>query len=515
VTRVEQFELIRRDYFVEGRSIRWIARMRGVHRRTVRQAIVQAVPAARRASRREPKVLTEPMRQAVQAWLQADEQAPAKQRHTGRRIYRRLAKELAYTGAESTVRVHVGRLRRERGLGREVFVPQVHAPGVEAEVDWYEAAVDFPAGRQTVPIFVMRACASGRAFHIAYPRLTQQAFLEAHVAAFDHFGGVFERLRYDNLTAAVKQVLKGRRRVESDRFVALRSHYLFEAVFCRPGLQGAHEKGGVEGEVGRFRREHLVPVPAVSGFEALNRYLYAGCLEDDTRSIGTCPDSVGGQWRQEQAALRALPAEPFETAEVLSPRVDTKARVRVGTNHYSVPVRLSGRRVEVRLQAQQLTVWHGGQVVARHDRLQESQGEALQLDHYLEVLRYKPGAFAQSKPLAQARAQGQWPPEYEQLWQALQARLGEAQGTRQLIEVLLLHRQHDPVAVHRAVREALALGAMELSAIELLVRRSQPQAEAVVPLEALGELQRYGTPRERDLSVYDRLRPSQALEVQP
>jgi IstB-like ATP binding protein len=73
------------------------------------------------------------------------------------------------------------------------------------------------------------------------------------------------------------------------------------------------------------------------------------------------------------------------------------------------------------------------------------------------------------------------------LGQALQARLGEAQGTRQVVEVLLLHRQHDPIAVHRAVREALALGAVELSAIELLVRRSQSQAGAVVPLEALGE----------------------------
>jgi hypothetical protein len=218
---------------------------------------------------------------------------------------------------------------------------------------------------------------------------------------------------------------------------------------------------------------------------------------------------------QEQAALRSAPAEPFETAEVLSARVDTKARVRVGTNHYSVPVSLSGRRVEVRLQARELTVWHGGRVVARHERLQESHGEALQLDHYLEVLQRKPGALAQSKPLAQARAQGRWPLEYEQLWQALQARLGEAQGTRQLVEVLLLHRQHDPSAVHAAVCQALALGSLELSAIELLVRRGQAGADPVAPLEALGDLQRYGTPRERDLSVYDRLRPSQALEVQP
>jgi hypothetical protein len=165
VTKVEQFELIRRDYFMEGREPPLDrADARGAPAHGAARAIVQAVPAARRTSRREPKVLTEPMRQAVQAWREADEQAPPKQRHTGRRIYRRLAKALGDTGAESTVRVQVGRLRRERGLGREVLVPPVHAPGVEAEVDWYEAAVDFPAGRQTVPIFVDsgRARADGR-----------------------------------------------------------------------------------------------------------------------------------------------------------------------------------------------------------------------------------------------------------------------------------------------------------------------------------------------------------------
>jgi hypothetical protein len=63
---------------------------------------------------------------------------------------------------------------------------------------------------------------------------------------------VFERLRYDHLRAAVKQGLKGRRREQSDRFVALRSHSLCEADVCRPGLQGAQEKGGVEGEGGGF-----------------------------------------------------------------------------------------------------------------------------------------------------------------------------------------------------------------------------------------------------------------------
>ena len=79
----------------------------------------------------------------------------------------------------------------------------------------------------------MRACFSGACFVAAYPAETQQAFLEGHVAAFDWFGGVFAMVRYDNLGSAVKQVLRGRRRVETDRFVALRSHYLFDSAFTR------------------------------------------------------------------------------------------------------------------------------------------------------------------------------------------------------------------------------------------------------------------------------------------
>ncbi len=131
----------------------------------------------------------------------------------------------------------------------------------------------------------MRACFSGAAFVIAFERESQQAFLEAHVEAFEFFGGVFALVRYDNLRSAVKQVLRGRRRSEADRFVALRSHYLYESAFTRPGKQGAHEKGGVEGEVGRFRRNHLVPVPEVASLRELNRLLEDACLDDFERRI--------------------------------------------------------------------------------------------------------------------------------------------------------------------------------------------------------------------------------------
>ena len=113
----------------------------------------------------------------------------------------------------------------------------------------------------------------------------QEAFLQGHVEAFAHFGGVPGRVRYDNLKPAVTRVLRGRNRDESDRFTALRSHYGFDAFFCIPGKEGAHEKGGVEGEIGRFRRRHLVPVPTVTTMAGLNDLIRAGDITDDDLSL--------------------------------------------------------------------------------------------------------------------------------------------------------------------------------------------------------------------------------------
>jgi hypothetical protein len=112
----------------------------------------------------------------------------------------------------------------------------------EAEVDVSGPLVEFPDAREKVFFFHMRACGSGKSFHWPLHSLTQQAFLEAHTIAFEHFGGVFDVIRYDNLTQAVRKVLRGRKRLECERFTLLRSHYRFTADFCQPGLRGAHEK---------------------------------------------------------------------------------------------------------------------------------------------------------------------------------------------------------------------------------------------------------------------------------
>ena len=101
-------------------------------------------------------------------------------------------------------------------------------------MDWYEAWAELSGEQVRLQVFSMRSMASGAAFHRAYRHATQQAFLEAHEHAFGYFGGVFGTLRYDNLKAAVKKILRGYRREETARFIAFRSHWRFTSEFCTP-----------------------------------------------------------------------------------------------------------------------------------------------------------------------------------------------------------------------------------------------------------------------------------------
>jgi hypothetical protein len=133
-------------------------------------------------------------------------------------------------------------------------------------------------------------------------------------------------------------------------------------------VEGAHEKGGVEGEIGRFRRRHLVAVPAVRSLAELNELIADADAADDGRVITGRPVTAGAAFTAETAQLLALPAEPFDPARTLQARVDNRSRVSVRQSFYSVPVRYVGRRLPVRLTGRTIEVLDGTKLVARHER---------------------------------------------------------------------------------------------------------------------------------------------------
>jgi transposase len=205
---VELFEQIRRDQRLGQLSIRELAERHGVHRRTVRQALESAVPPPRKEYARRPRPALDAWVAVIDGWLLADRVAPRKQRHTARRVWQRLVAEHGATLAEVTVSRYVTARRRELGLDEvEVAIPQTHLPGAEAEVDFGEFHVDLAGVDVTCWMFVMRLSHSGRAFHMAFGNQAQESFLEGHVRAFEHFGGVPGMIRYENVPRNIFRLL--------------------------------------------------------------------------------------------------------------------------------------------------------------------------------------------------------------------------------------------------------------------------------------------------------------------
>ena len=466
--RVELFAAIRFDWQRHRMPVRALARKYDVHRRTVRQAITSPVPPDRKVP-----VRAAPVREVVAGWiddmLREDLAAPRKQRHTARRIFERLADEHGAQVSYSYVAKYVARRRAEiaaedggldGGLaGLDGFVPQVREPGAEAEVDFGDVTVELGGQLARCFMFAFRLSCSGKGVHRVYASQAQEAFLEGHVTAFEVVGGVpFRQIRYDNLSPAVAKVLAGRNRTETTRWLAFRAHYGFEAFYCQPGTEGAHEKGGIEGEIGRFRRRWFVPVPRAASLAELNARLAEADAAEDARHIAGRAATIGEDFAAERGLLLPLPPEPFTTAAVLWPRADRYGRISVGKCRYSVPARLIGSRVRVMLSANELRVFDGARLAAVHPRLIAAGDEHLELDHYLEILIRKPGALPGAAALAQARAAGVFTSAHEAFWAAARARHGDAAGTKVLIEVLLLHRRMPATQVIAGITAALAAG---------------------------------------------------------
>ncbi|MEV6357851.1 Mu transposase domain-containing protein [Streptomyces hydrogenans] len=191
----------------------------------------------------------------------------------------------------------------------------------------------------------------------------------------------------------------------------------------------------------------------MSSFAKLNEFVEQWDRQDDARRIGSRSRTIAEDFALERPLLMPLPVEPFETGRLFTPQVDRYGQIPDRTNRYSVPIRLIGKRVRVILHASHLAVYDQNVEVARHERLIAKGAVRLELDHYLEVLVRKPGAFPSSTALEQARSADEFTPVHDASWPQAMKIHGERDGTRALVEVLLLgrHTPHEQATFHFAV----------------------------------------------------------------
>jgi transposase len=447
-------ESIRRLHYVKGHSIKQIARELEISRNTVREVLRGEHDGRYTLGQGRSQPVIGPHLARIRGWLEEEKEEEVwhKQRLTAARIYKLLKEKHGYEGSEPSVRRAVAQLRQELGLPmKEAFVPLSYEPGVDAQVDFFEADVWLGATRCRLTFLLVRACYSGWVFLRRVPAQNQEALLEALVASFEYYGGVFHYLWFDNLSAAVDRVLRGRERAVHERFEDFRQHHAFEAEWCAAGK--GNEKGGVEQGLKNVRREALSPVPHVRDVTELDENVVAWLEAQKKRAGRRGEPPARVLWAEEVGRLIPLPAHPFDTARVAQRHVSRYSLVCLDTNHYSVPTTMVGTWATVKCYGERIEVHGPRGCMAVHPRLYGRSRASFELQHYLPLLMSKTRAFDRAAPVRAARSE--WPPAYELLLRLLRQREGEVEGTREFICVLMLHRSHPVQRMHEAVRRAV------------------------------------------------------------
>ena len=154
-----------------------------------------------------------------------------------------------------------------------------------------------------------------------------------------------------------------------------------------------------------------------------------------------------------------------------------------------------GLEVQAKVHSAYVEIWHRGECVARHERCFRRQQKVLNLEHYLDALTKKPGAFAGSTALEQWRAQGRWPASFDRFWEALKQRRGKQPGTKEMIDVLLLGRQHGYPLLKEALEKALELSCFDAEAVRLLLVAEQNGKREPGEAVEIGALRAYDRPQ--------------------
>ena len=264
---VSQIHVIRHKVLVDGKSIRQVAKEMEMSRNTVRKYVREGRDGSPRE--RKPRIaptrelIAEPTRELLEAW---ESRTTAKQRVTATLLHAELRGQGHDVGLTTVREV----LREHKRAKAESFIPLIYRPGEVAQVDFFEVYVDINGERRKAFMFLMRLMYSGRDFAWLCERQDQVCFLDAHVRAFAHLGGIPQRVVYDNLKPAVKKVLRKGRELTRD-FAALAAHYAFEPCFARPGE--GHDKGGVESRGKNIRLQLLTPVPRGETLDEVSKQL--------------------------------------------------------------------------------------------------------------------------------------------------------------------------------------------------------------------------------------------------
>lgn len=447
---VETIRKIRCAYQRDRKSIRQIAREFKMSRNTVRKVIRKDVTEFTYERKAQPLPKLGPFQEMLSESLAVDGTKPPKEQRTALVLFEELQRKGFEGGYDSVRRYAQKWWKSEKGKKIEAYIPQTFDPGEAFQFDWSYEQVELGGAVVTVKLAHFRLCYSRMSLCVAYARESLEMVLDAHIRAFEFFGGSCRKGIYDNLKTVVTKVLMGKDRTFNRRFQNLVSHYLFEPIACTPAA--GWEKGQVESQVKFIRHRFFVPRLKFADIDELNRWLRDRCrtLAAGHKHPEFKDGTVAEYFAREKEHLKAVGSE-FDGYKETPARVSTTALVSYDRNRYSVNASAAGRSVMVRAYADRIVIVHDGIVMGEHRRQFGRDKTIYDPWHYIEVLEHKPGALRNGAPFK----------EWELPEPLLQIRelLGRhSDGDRQFVGILGAVSIYGLDAVTAACSEAVSAG---------------------------------------------------------
>jgi hypothetical protein len=292
-----------------------------------------------------------------------------------------------------TLQRHVALWRAQAGPAQDVIFEQVHQPGRLGQSDFTHmddlgitiASQPFP---HLLYHFVL-TYSNVEAVHLCFSE-SFEALAEGLESCLWQLGGVPLQHRTDNLSAAVVRIERGGERHYTERYQALIGHYHMQPSTNNPGE--AHENGDVEQSHFRFKEAVDQALRLRGSRDFADRPAYLRFLSDLVRLRNHTRQL---RWGEEREHLSPLPTMPLDPAQELRVSVSRFSTIRVLRNTYSVPSRLIGHTLTVRVRAEALELYLGATRLETLPRVRGQHQQLIEYRHLIDSLVRKPGAFAQ------------------------------------------------------------------------------------------------------------------------
>ena len=352
------------------------------------------------SSNRDTKKFTEEISNEVDRLLQLNEEKRSRGLH--KQVMKKIdilehLNDLGYDIGYTSVCHHINKKLDSR---KEAFIRQVYAPGDVCEFDWGEVKLEIGGKLQKLYMAIFTPAMSNYRYAVLFHRQDTAAFLQAHALFFEHVGGVFHTMVYDNMRVAIRRFVGPSDKEPTDALLKLSTYYQFHFRFCN--VARGNEKGHVERSVEFVRRKAFSRKDRFPTLEAANAWLMGTCNRLNSRYNR---DNQGQRsvdlMDQEKKYFHPVPPS-FDVGEMDQCKVDKYSVISYATNRYSVPDHLVGKIVDVKVYPEKLHCYYENHKICEHERQYSRHGWYINLDHYLHTLKRKPGALAGSQALASA-----------------------------------------------------------------------------------------------------------------